>query len=69
MHPAHQGRCAGRRLLAHAESETRKRGCASLQLYTHECMTENVAIYKRAGYFETGRRTERGYKRVYMRKS
>jgi hypothetical protein len=29
-------------------------------------MTENQAIYARLGYRETARRTEGGYRRVYM---
>ena len=31
-------------------------------------MTENLAIYARLGYRETGRRTEDGYHRVFMEK-
>jgi hypothetical protein len=35
---------------------------------THEAMTENQAIYARLGYVETGRRSEDGYRRIYMEK-
>ena len=71
VHPAHQGKGLGRLLLERAESEARERGYAHLELYTHECMTENIAWYKRNGYAETVRKTEteHGYKRVYMRKA
>jgi len=31
-------------------------------------MTENRALYERLGYEEFARRTEKGFKRVYMRK-
>ena len=31
-------------------------------------MTENIGLYESLGYVETDRRTESGYRRVYMRK-
>ena len=52
-----------------AEEEARKQGFTSLVLYTHQLMAENIELYKTFGYIETDRRTERGYPRVYMRKS
>ena len=69
VHPEHQGEGLGRRLLELAESETRNQGYAHLELYTHECMTENIEMYKRIGYVETGRKTEHGFNRVYMQKA
>jgi len=69
VHPEHQRRGIGRRLLHLAESEAHSLGCSHLELYTHELMTENIALYGRAGYAETARRRERGYDRVYMRKT
>lgn len=68
VHPDCQGRGLGRRLIELAESETRRHGCERLSLYTHECMSENLELYRRLGYAETERRTERGYRRVYMAK-
>ncbi|MDD9884985.1 MAG: GNAT family N-acetyltransferase [Gammaproteobacteria bacterium] len=68
VHPEHQRRGLGRRLLRLAESETRALGRAHLELYSHERMTESIDFYRRAGYVETARRTEHGYHRVYMRK-
>ena len=68
VHPVHQGRGLGGRLVALAESEAKKQGYSHLDLYTHERMTENIGIYTHLGYLETDRRTERGYQRVYMRK-
>ncbi|MGI9310580.1 MAG: GNAT family N-acetyltransferase [bacterium] len=66
--PAHQGRGIGRRLIELAESTARERGLARLILYSHERMTESIAMYRRAGYIEMERRTEHGYRRVYMQK-
>ena len=64
VHPSRQGEGIGRRLLLHAESEARRLGYADLDLYTHQMMTENIAMYARCGYEEV----ERGFSRVYMRK-
>ncbi|MHA3021889.1 GNAT family N-acetyltransferase [Mycobacterium sp. BMJ-28] len=66
--PAAQGRGAGARLLARAESDARALGLAEVRLYTNAAMTENLSYYPRRGYQETGRRTEDGYHRVYFRK-
>ena len=66
--PERQGEGIGRRLIEHAESEARRLGHRHLDLYTHERMTENIAMYGRIGYEEVERRTERGFPRVYMRK-
>jgi len=68
VHPDHQGRGLGRRLVAFAESEARRLGYAELRLYTHQRMTENIALYARLGFRETGRGTEAGYDRVFMTK-
>lgn len=69
VHPGNQRRGLGRQLLDLAECESRKQGCAFLDLYTNERMTENIAMYAALGFVETGRRTELGYERVYMRKA
>ena len=55
-------------MIRFAEAESRRLGYTCLDLYTHECMTENIEMYSALGYVETERRTEHGYKRVYMRK-
>jgi ribosomal protein S18 acetylase RimI-like enzyme len=67
--PQFQGCGLGRRLITHAEEEARRLGFAAIELYTHELMTENIALYRRLGYEEFARRAEKGYKRVYMRKA
>lgn len=66
--PACQGLGLGRVLIAFAEAEAPRRGYSEIRLYTHECMTENIALYPRLGYEESHRVTEKGYARVYMRK-
>ena len=68
VHPDRQGRGHGGRLIDFAEAEALRRGHEALDLYTHERMTENIALYAARGYRETGRRRVRGYDRVYMRK-
>jgi GNAT superfamily N-acetyltransferase len=64
--PTVQGQGIGRRLLAFAEDEARRRGVQRLSLYTNAAMAENVAIYSHLGYREVRRATEDGYHRVYM---
>jgi GNAT superfamily N-acetyltransferase len=66
--PARQGRGIGRGLLEFAEEEARRAGIGTLALYTHEKMTENLALYVRLGYEEDERREERGFSRVFMEK-
>jgi GNAT superfamily N-acetyltransferase len=52
--PAAQGKGYGRALVAFAEAEARRRGHATLRLYTHVLMTENLVLYRRLGFEETG---------------
>ena len=66
--PAHQGLGLGSRLLAFAEDEALRRGYREIRLYTHETMVENQRLYASIGYEETGRGSEAGYDRVFMRK-
>jgi ribosomal protein S18 acetylase RimI-like enzyme len=55
VHPAHQGRGFGSRLLALAEDEARRAGYTSIRLYTNGLMAANIARYRRLGYQETRR--------------
>lgn len=66
--PAHQGKGIGKTLLKRAEREAEARGYASLYLYTHELMTENIAMYIEFGYVEYERREEEGFRRIFLRK-
>jgi ribosomal protein S18 acetylase RimI-like enzyme len=67
--PSAQGQGVGRRLIAFTESEARHRGCQQVRLYRHVLMVENIALYNRLGFRETGRVSEKGFDRVYMAKS
>lgn len=69
VHPDFQGQKLGGRLLTLAEQEAMRLGYQTIQLYTHQLMSENVAIYAKRGYVETHRLSEKGFDRVYMRKS
>ncbi len=66
--PGRQGLGFGRRLLAFAEAEALRRSYREIRLYTHQTMVENQRLYASIGYQETGRGTEAGYDRVFMRK-
>ena len=66
--PAWQGRGLGRALLAFAEEQARRQDYRCLRLYTHERMTENIAMYRALGWQEMGRAEQAGYSRVFFRK-
>jgi ribosomal protein S18 acetylase RimI-like enzyme len=66
--PALQGKGYGRALIEFAEAQARDRGFRDIHLYTHALMTENIALYRRIGFGETHRVSEKGYDRVYMTK-
>lgn len=68
VRPDRQRHGLGRALLGFAELQARRAGLTELRLYTHEKMTENIALYERLGFTETGRSHEAGYDRVFMRK-
>jgi ribosomal protein S18 acetylase RimI-like enzyme len=66
--PDSQGKGFGRALIGFAEAEARRRGFSEIRLYTHAAMSENIALYRRIGFVETNRVSEKGYDRVYMNK-
>jgi ribosomal protein S18 acetylase RimI-like enzyme len=68
VHPAAQGTGVGGRLMRFAEQQAAQRKLGRLTLYTHEVMTESQAVYAHLGYREVDRRTEDGYRRIYMQK-
>jgi GNAT superfamily N-acetyltransferase len=69
VHPNAQGTGVGRMLMDFAEEMARRKGLDRVSLYTNEVMTENLAIYRHLGYREVARRTEEGYRRVFMEKA
>jgi ribosomal protein S18 acetylase RimI-like enzyme len=68
VHPGHRGTGLGRALLEFAEAEARRAGFDSIYLYTHEQLTENLALYARIGYVEYDRRSQGAFSLVYLRK-
>jgi ribosomal protein S18 acetylase RimI-like enzyme len=66
--PRYRGKGLGRALLELAETEARRGGFDYICLYTHEKMTENLALYSRIGYVEYDRRSQGKFSLVYMRK-
>ncbi|MGE7956116.1 GNAT family N-acetyltransferase [Pseudomonas sp. NPDC089530] len=67
--PGAQGHGYGRQLLDFAEQRALATGHSCIRLYTHETMSENIALYARRGYAETHRAEEEGLRRVYMSKA
>ena len=55
VHPDHRGTGLGRELLALAETEAVRQGYDEMRLNTHVDMPENVALYTRLGWQQTGR--------------
>jgi ribosomal protein S18 acetylase RimI-like enzyme len=66
--PDQQGKGHGRILLEFAEARAVHRGWHEIRLYTNALMMENIALYRKIGYVETARVTEKGFDRVYMTK-
>ena len=66
--PAWQGRGLGRRLLAFADDEARRRNLPELGLLTNERYVANIAMYERYGYRETRREPHLGSDLVHFRK-
>jgi GNAT superfamily N-acetyltransferase len=65
--PGRQGEGIGRRLLEFAEEAARRVGIQTVALYTHEKMSENLALYARLGYEEDERRRVSAFSRVFSR--
>jgi len=67
--PACQGEGLGRRLMEYAAAEANRLRLSALRLYTNVLMIENLSIYAHLGFVETHRAIEKGFDRVYMRRS
>jgi ribosomal protein S18 acetylase RimI-like enzyme len=68
VHPDRQHQGVGRALLAHAEEVAAGFGLHELRLYTHATMTENIQLYRRLGYVQTGQFDQAGFNRVFFSK-
>ena len=68
VHPDSQHQGVGRALLAHAERFASRLGLSELRLYTNASMTENIRLYRRLGYVQTGHFDQAGFDRVFFRK-
>jgi GNAT superfamily N-acetyltransferase len=53
--PAAQGQGNGRRLVAFAEAEARRRGYGELRLFVNALLIENIALYQHLGFAEVTR--------------
>jgi len=69
VEPSAQGRGYSRVLMDHAEDMARAQGLAAVTLFTNEKMHENIALYTKIGFTETGRKTEDGFNRVFFHKN
>jgi len=67
--PSAQGRGYSRVLMDYAEDMAGAQGLAAVTLFTNEKMHENIALYTKIGFTETGRKTEDGFNRVFFRKN
>ena len=67
--PRYAGLGIGKQLVRFAENWARDNGYDDIVLYTHERMTENLGMYQAWGYVEFDRISEKGFDRIYMRKS
>jgi ribosomal protein S18 acetylase RimI-like enzyme len=64
--PAQQGNGHGRRLIAFAEAEARRRGYAELRLFVNVLMAENISLYQHLGFVERMSIEGEGSDRVYL---
>jgi len=67
VNPCVQRSGFGLTLIKHVIALARDSGCSSIELYTNELMTENIAWYKKLGFSEFDHVVEDGFSRVYMR--
>jgi len=67
VNPQAQRAGNGIKLINHVTALAIDNGCSTIELYTNELMTENIAWYKKLGFTEFDRVIEDGFSRVYMR--
>ena len=68
VHPAHQRRGHGRRLLSAAERAGLDLGLGSVRLFADGMIAANIRFYRRQGYVETGRCDDRDFSRIFYSK-
>lgn len=56
VRPEAHGKGVGRAMMAFAEERARAARLAEIRLYTNARWAENISLYERIGYTETGRR-------------
>lgn len=64
--PPAQGQGYGRRLIAFAAAEARRRGYDEVRLFVNALMVENIALYQHLGFAEITRIQGEGSDRVYL---
>jgi GNAT superfamily N-acetyltransferase len=69
VHPDHQGRGLGHRLMAHAEATARDLGLPELRLLTNMAFAANLRFYEGLGFQETAREAFRGGVTVHYAKA
>ncbi len=67
--PDRQGGGLGRRLVARAEAEALRHGCATIRLYTNKLFAANLTFYERLGYEIEREEPFKGGAIVHFRKS
>ena len=67
--PECQGDGLGRSLIEHAAAEANRLCLPALRLYTNVVMIENLSLYAHLGFVETHHAFEKGFHRIYMRRS
>lgn len=66
VHPDHQRKGVGARLMRFAETEAQRFNLPEMRLYTHAKMAPSLAFYDKLGFAVRERRTESGYDRIYL---
>ena len=66
--PLRQSAGHGRRLIAFAEDEARRRGLGEIRAVVHVTMAKAIRLYRALGYEEVRRAEQGGYYRVFLRK-
>ncbi len=59
----------GKKLIKYGESVMREKGFKESRVFTNVKFANTIAIYKHLGYVEYDRREDRGYDRVFLKKT